>query len=145
MTEQQKKLHKLIGFDKHTLQVYTQFSETAQQVLETNTPMVYEYGYEDENGYNVELDVWIMPKDQSPQDRVIELKKMIETLVKKIKVIPKWVSVMDRLPEEEGYYFVKGKKYGGCVYFALAKKGFDIPTFVNEDDVSDEHLYWLEE
>jgi len=145
MTEQQNTLHNLIEFEKKTLAVYMQLAETAQKVLETDTPHFYEYGYQSEQGEAPELSVWLMPKSQSPHERVVELKKMVVTLVNKVKAAPRWISAMERLPEKSNYYHVKGKRCGFFVYFDAEKNQFEFPEDVAVNHITENFLEWLEE
>ncbi len=56
-----------------------------------------------------------------------------------------WVSVLKRLPTEEGYYYWLGKsRYGGKVYFDI-EEGFQFDNNIPVNKISEAHLYWLDE
>jgi hypothetical protein len=58
----------------------------------------------------------------------------------------KWVSVQDRKPENDGYYFWKGKgHYGGKSYFDCGENAFNFPLSVPANKVDPEYLEWLDE
>lgn len=120
---------------KQVLEVfYFKMLETVAKVLEENTPAYYHFGV----GDNLPIcTIWVMPKDQSPDERVQQLKTQIEER-------PKWVSVLERLPEKNGYYFVRGKRCGFYIDFDVETQSFNFPENVAHNHISDEYLEWLE-
>lgn len=75
--------------------------------------------------------------------RVVQLQQEIDHLREATKMVPKWRSVSERLPKEQGRYLcnVKSFAFPGCTYISILQ--YDKYGFREENIYTDDVTHWM--